>query len=91
MPIIADIRIHVHIQVSVSNNSDRRKLYSRLELLKMDIEEARLKENFETKSVETLIKQIDELGLQQKLVPLKGRKTVRHNFKTGVLLKLQCC
>eukprot|EP01036_Dinobryon_divergens_P028998 gene28998-38042_t len=66
-------------EVVVASNSDRRKLYSRLQLLKMDIEEAVANsslENSEGIVTETLIKDIEELSSQQRLIPLKGQKTI---------------
>ncbi len=72
------------MQVVVSNNSDRRKLYSRLELLKMDIEEFVAKSPIENSDeridIDKSIKDIEELSSQQRLVPLKGRKTVAFTF-----------
>ena len=71
----------IHKKVVVSSNSDRRKLYSRLQLLKMDIEEAVANnslENRESTVIETLIKDIEELSSQQRIIPLKGQKTVSY-------------
>lgn len=79
-----DIAKFIHsfnLQVTVESNSDRRKLYSRYELLKMDLEEAiKSTDSIPQASLNAIIERIEAQVGTLRLIPLRGRKSVLRFF-----------